>query len=91
MRTNAIAIDIGSLNTAIYQAGAGIVLFEPSVVALDVSGKRKIKAVGEEAKRLIGKTAGKSAICFPIVEGLSTTSIAPNGQAFTQLPKPRHP
>lgn len=70
MRTNAIAIDIGSLNTAIYQAGAGIVLFEPSVVALDVSGKRKIKAVGEEAKRLIGKTAGKSAICFPIVEGL---------------------
>ena len=33
MRTNAIAIDIGSLNTAIYQAGAGIVLFEPRVVA----------------------------------------------------------
>ena len=70
MRGNVIAIDIGSVNTAIYQLGAGVVLFEPSVVLIDKEQKMKVKAVGSDAKRLIGKTAGKSAVCFPITEGL---------------------
>lgn len=55
MRGNVIAIDLGSVNTVIYQLGAGVVLFEPSVVLIDEQQKRRIKAVGSEAKRLIGK------------------------------------
>lgn len=55
MRNNAIAIDLGSVNTVIYQLGSGVVLSEPSVVALSVNGKSSIRAVGSEAKKLIGK------------------------------------
>lgn len=69
MKNNVIALDMGSYNTAIYRLGSGISLFEPSAVALEIGGRRKVKAVGEEAKRLIGKTAGKSSISFPVSEG----------------------
>lgn len=69
MRNNAIAIDMGSVNTVIYQLGSGVVLSEPSVVALSISGKSSIRAVGSEAKKLIGKTAETTKIVFPIVEG----------------------
>lgn len=69
MRNNAIAIDMGSVNTVIYQLGSGVVLSEPSVVALSVNGKSSIRAVGSEAKKLIGKTAETTKIVFPIVEG----------------------
>ena len=69
MRNNAIAIDLGSVNTVIYQLGSGVVLSEPSVVALSVNGKSSIRAVGSEAKKLIGKTAETTKIVFPIVEG----------------------
>ncbi len=70
MRGNIIAVDMGSVNTAIYQLGANVVLFEPSVVLIDEQQKKKVKAVGSEAKRLIGKTAGKTSTVFPINEGL---------------------
>ena len=69
MRNKAIAIDLGSVNTVIYQLGSGVVLSEPSVVALSVNGKSSIRAVGSEAKKLIGKTAETTKIVFPIVEG----------------------
>lgn len=69
MRNNAIAIDMGSVNTVIYQLGSGVVLSDPSVVALSVNGKSSIRAVGSEAKKLIGKTAETTKIVFPIVEG----------------------
>ena len=52
---NAIAVDLGTANTLIYVKGEGIVLNEPSVVAIDrASGK--IKGVGLEAKRMLGRT-----------------------------------
>ena len=60
---------MGSVNTVIYQLGSGVVLSEPSVVALSVNGKSSIRAVGSEAKKLIGKTAETTKIVFPIVEG----------------------
>src|SRR3990170_2920024 len=50
---NAIAVDLGTCNTLIYVKGEGIVLNEPSVVALDRETK-KIKSVGLEAKRMLG-------------------------------------
>ena len=65
-----IAIDIGSSMTKIYRAdtGSGIVLAEPSCVA--VSGEsNEVKAVGKEAKSLIGKTAELTNIIYPVYEG----------------------
>ena len=54
-----IAIDLGTANTLIYVKGKGIVLNEPSVVAvLNQGGKSKVIAVGEEAKSMLGKTPG---------------------------------
>lgn len=69
MRNNIIAIDMGSVNTNIYKLGEGLVLAEASAVAITVSPKGKIKAVGDEAKQLFGKTAGTSTVLFPISEG----------------------
>src|SRR6186713_2721741 len=52
---NAIAVDLGTANTLVYVKGEGIVLNEPSVVAIEkVSGK--IKGIGLEAKRMLGRT-----------------------------------
>ena len=72
MSTNTIAIDIGSVNTVIYQLGAGVVLLEPSVVALTNGDRVSVKAVGSEAKQLIGKTAETTKIVFPVTEGQIT-------------------
>ena len=69
MRNNTIAIDFGSVNTVIYQLGAGVVLSEPTVIALTASEKPTVKAVGTEAKKLIGKTAETTRIVFPVAEG----------------------
>ena len=64
-----IAIDLGSSMTKIYRAdtNSGIVLAEPSYVAVGADGE--IKAVGKEAKNLIGKTAEYTSIFSPIHEG----------------------
>src|SRR3569832_645257 len=57
--SNDIAIDLGTANTLIYMKGKGIVLNEPSVVALRTSGGRKVvHAVGIEAKQILGRTPG---------------------------------
>ena len=69
MKKGMIAIDIGSSNTKIYRLGAGVVLCEPSVVAVAAGEKRTVKAVGIDAKKLIGKTAEHPSIVCPIVEG----------------------
>lgn len=65
-----LAIDLGSSMTKIYRAdaGNGIVLAEPSCVA--VGGvEREVKAVGKDAKKLVGKTAEFTNIVFPVYEG----------------------
>lgn len=64
-----LAIDLGSSTTKIYRAdtGNGIVLAEPSCVA--VSGYGEVRAVGKEAKKLVGKTAEFTEIVFPVYEG----------------------
>ena len=53
-----LGIDLGTANTLIYERGNGIVLNEPSVVAVR-PGDRKILAVGSEAKQMLGKTRGR--------------------------------
>ncbi len=64
-----LAVDLGSSMTKIYRAdtNSGIVLAEPSCVAL--VGGDEIRAIGKDAKNLIGKTAEKTAILYPVYEG----------------------
>ena len=57
--SNDISIDLGTANTLIYVKGKGIVLDEPSVVAIRTVGtQRSVAAVGIEAKRMLGRTPG---------------------------------
>jgi len=52
-----MAIDLGTANTLVYVSGRGIVLNEPSVVAMaTVRGKKQVLAVGDEAKLMLGRT-----------------------------------
>ena len=62
-----LAIDLGSSVTKIFMIGSGIVLAEPSCVAV-ASGTDVVKAIGEEAKQLIGKTAEYTTIVSPVFE-----------------------
>lgn len=61
-----LAIDLGSSTTKIYRLGGGVLLSEPSVVALNAEGDGQIRAIGLDAKRIIGKTADNTRISFPI-------------------------
>jgi rod shape-determining protein MreB and related proteins len=64
-----IAIDLGTANTLIYVRGQGVVLNEPSVVALDVADGRPV-AVGLEAKRMMGRTPGHIRAVRPLKDGV---------------------
>ena len=66
---NAIAVDLGTANTLIYVKGEGIVLNEPSVVAIDRETK-KIKGVGLEAKRMLGRTPEGVIAVRPMKDGV---------------------
>lgn len=66
---NDIAIDLGTANTLIYVKGRGIVLSEPSVVAIQ-TGTGKVIAVGREAKKMLGKTPGDIIAVRPMREGV---------------------
>lgn len=63
-----LAIDLGSYITKIYRIGSGIVLAEPSCVAIN-SDTGDVKAIGKDAKELLGKTAEFTSIHFPVVSG----------------------
>ncbi len=66
-----IAIDLGTANTLVYMRGKGIVLNEPSVVALRTSGGRKtVYAVGLEAKMMLGRTPGHMEAIRPMRDGV---------------------
>ena len=64
-----IGIDLGTANVLIYIKGKGIVLNEPSIVALEVDTKR-IVAVGTEAKEMLGRTPGKIKAIKPMKDGV---------------------
>jgi len=66
-----LAIDLGTANTLIYVEGKGIVLREPSVVAVKEEGRyKRVVAIGEEAKRMLGKTPGSIKAIRPLREGV---------------------
>jgi rod shape-determining protein MreB len=67
--SNDIGIDLGTSNTLVYVRGQGIVLSEPSVVAVHNSSK-KVLAVGQEAKRMLGRTPGEIIAIRPMRDGV---------------------
>ncbi len=69
MFSNDIAIDLGTANTLIYMKGKGIVLNEPSIVTYDVAS-RKIIAIGEESKKMMGRVHKELATIRPMKDGV---------------------
>jgi len=73
MFSNDLAIDLGTANTLIYMPGQGIVLDEPSVVAIKedkVRGTKTIAAVGSDAKLMLGRTPGNITAIRPLKDGV---------------------
>jgi len=70
--SNDLAIDLGTANTLVYMRGKGIVLNEPSVIAVRKGdrGGKKIVAVGTEAKRMLGRTPGDIVATRPMADGV---------------------
>ncbi len=66
-----MAIDLGTANTLVYVKDRGIVLNEPSVVAIaETKGKKQVLAVGEEAKQMLGRTPGNISAIRPLRDGV---------------------
>ena len=66
-----MAIDLGTANTVVYLRGRGIVLNEPSVVAIETAnGIKKVKAVGDDAKLMMGKTPDQIEAIRPLRDGV---------------------
>ena len=63
-----IGIDLGTTSSLVYSTGKGIVLKEPSIVAYD-KDTEKIKAIGEEARQMIGRAGGNIEAIRPIRQG----------------------
>ncbi|MEN3029045.1 MAG: rod shape-determining protein [Aquificaceae bacterium] len=69
--SNNIGIDLGTANTVVYAQSKGIVLYEPSIVAVDVRSGR-VLAVGKEAKEMLGKTPENIQTVRPLRDGVIT-------------------
>ena len=67
--SNDLGIDLGTANTLVYAKGRGIISSEPSVVAIDVE-KRRVRAVGAEAKSMLGRTPGSIRAVRPLRDGV---------------------
>ena len=70
--SNDLAIDLGTANTLVYLKGKGVVVSEPSVVAVqkDHHGQKKVLAVGTEAKNMLGRTPGSIVAIRPMKDGV---------------------
>src|SRR5690349_20217590 len=66
-----MAIDLGTANTVVYVRGRGVVLNEPSVVAIEtINGVKRVKAVGDDAKMMMGKTPDQIEAIRPLRDGV---------------------
>ena len=72
MFSNDMGIDLGTANTLVLSRGEGIIINEPSVVAIksDRHGRQRILAVGREAKEMVGKTPGDIKAIRPMKDGV---------------------
>jgi rod shape-determining protein MreB len=66
-----LAVDLGTANTVVYRRGSGVVVFEPSVVAID-DRTGEVHAVGEDARRMIGRTPAHIRATRPLRHGVIT-------------------
>jgi len=64
-----IGIDLGTSNTVVYVRGRGIVISEPTMVVVDSNNKRNVRAVGDEAKFLLGRTSDALTVVRPLKGG----------------------
>lgn len=69
MFTKDIGIDLGTANTLVYKKGKGIIIREPSVVAVDVKNDT-VRCVGQEAKEVVGRTPGSIVTVRPLKDGV---------------------
>jgi rod shape-determining protein MreB len=69
MMTNDIAIDLGTANTLVYKKNSGLVIDEPSVVAVSTDS-RKIIAIGQQAKVMLGKNPDEVRVIKPLKDGV---------------------
>ncbi len=71
LNKNDMAIDLGTANTVVYVRGQGIVLNEPSVVAIEtINGVKRVRAVGDDAKMMMGKTPDSIEAIRPLRDGV---------------------
>src|SRR3546814_16666022 len=94
--SNDLSIDLGTANTLIFVRGQGIVLNEPSVVAVrqdrSGSGNRPVAAVGTEAKQMLGRTPGGLTTIPPMKDGVIADSTYTQAQPRYFLPQvPKSP
>ncbi|MEY4584627.1 MAG: rod shape-determing protein MreB [Pseudomonadota bacterium] len=86
-----LAIDLGTANTLIFARGKGIVLDEPSVVAIrhegGPQGKKVIQAVGKEAKAMLGKVPGNIEAIRPMKDGVIADFVITEQMIFTPSPR----
>ena len=68
--TNDLAIDLGTANTLLYLKGKGIVIREPSIVAMNRKSNNRIEAIGAEAKAMLGRTPGNIIAIRPMKDGV---------------------
>ena len=78
VRGRDLAIDLGTANTVIYERRRGVVLDEPSVVAVR-AGTSQLLAAGHRAKEMLGRTPSRSPPCARCVTASSPTPMSPNG------------
>ena len=84
-----MAIDLGTANTLVVLKDQGVVLNEPSVVAvLNQGGKSKVIAVGEEAKSMLGKTPGHISAIRPMKDGVIADFVVTEAVSYTHLTLP---
>lgn len=68
--SNDLAVDLGTANTLLYLKGKGIVIREPSIVAINRKNNNKIEAIGQEAKHMLGRTPGNIISIRPMKDGV---------------------
>ena len=69
LRSNDLAIDLGTANTLVYAKGRGVVLSEPSIVAIN-KVTNAVEAVGKDAKEMLGRTPGNIVAIRPMRDGV---------------------
>ena len=84
-----MAIDLGTANTLVVLKGQGVVLNEPSVVAVvDNKGKKSVLAVGDEAKTMLGRTPGNISAIRPLKNGVIVDFIVTEDGSLSTTPCP---